>query len=86
LRRPDYDVRTLARELDALLVQPIRPLLSNSTHILLSPDSQLNLIPFAALVDENNRYLIETYTITHLSSGRDLLRLQTNAPVVNLQS
>lgn len=80
LRRQDYDVRAIARELDALLMQPIRPLLSKSTHILLSPDSQLNLIPFAALVDENNRYLIETYTITHLTSGRDLLRLQTHAP------
>jgi CHAT domain-containing protein len=44
--------------------------------LLISPDSQLNLIPFAALVDENNRYLVENYSITYLGSGRDLLRLQ----------
>jgi CHAT domain-containing protein len=80
LSRQDYNVQAIARQLNALVVQPIRPLLSNSTHILLSPDSQLNLIPFTALVDQNNRYLIETYTITHLSSGRDLLRLQSDAP------
>ena len=57
-------------------MQPIRPLLGNARHLLISPDSQLNLIPFAALVDEQNRFLLETYDITYLSSGRDLLRLQ----------
>jgi len=57
-------------------MQPVRKLLGNSRTVLLSPDSQLNLIPFAALVDENNRYLVENYSITYLSSGRDLLRLQ----------
>jgi CHAT domain-containing protein len=53
--------------------------LGNTRTVLLSPDSQLNLIPFAALVDENNRYLVENYSISYLSSGRDLLRLQNQA-------
>ncbi|MEC4850779.1 MAG: CHAT domain-containing tetratricopeptide repeat protein, partial [Jaaginema sp. PMC 1079.18] len=65
-----------ARQLDSMLMQPIRAKLGNKTHILLSPDSQLNLIPFAALVDENNQYLVENYQITYLTTGRDLLRLQ----------
>lgn len=43
---------------------------------MLSPDGSLNLIPFAALVDEKNRYLVETYSFTYLTSGRDLLRLR----------
>jgi len=63
-------------------MQPIRKLLGNSRTVLLSPDSQLNLIPFAALVDENNRYLVENYSITYLSSGRDLLRLQNRSSCV----
>lgn len=70
------DVRTLARALDARLLQPVRALLGPSQHLLISPDGPLNLIPFAALVDERNDYLIEHYTITYLTSGRDLLRLQ----------
>jgi tetratricopeptide (TPR) repeat protein len=65
-----------ARELDSLLMQPIRAKLGDKTHILLSPDSQLNLIPFAALLDENNQYLVENYQITYLTTGRDLLRLE----------
>ena len=69
-----------ARQLDALLMQPIRAHLGNATHLLLSPDGQLNLLPFAALLDENNQYLIETYQITLLTSGRDLLRFQLSKP------
>jgi CHAT domain-containing protein/Tfp pilus assembly protein PilF len=72
--------KEVARSLDEKLMQPIRQRLGNTRNILLSPDSQLNLIPFAALVDENNRYLVENYSITYLSSGRDLLRLQNSSP------
>jgi len=48
--------------------------------VLLSPDGMLNLIPFAALVDDQNRYLVENYTITYLTSGRELLKLQKHGP------
>ncbi len=73
-------VKHSARELDEVVMRPIREMLGNQTHILISPDSQLNLIPFAALVDENNEYLVRNYLFTYLSTGRDLLRLQLNAP------
>ncbi|WP_159787011.1 CHAT domain-containing protein [Sodalinema gerasimenkoae] len=73
-------VQTTGRQLDELLMAPIRPLLGDATHLLLSPDGQLNLIPFAALVDEENRYLVESYQLTHLTTGRDLLRLQNPRP------
>ncbi len=72
------DARQLARELDARVMLPVRRLLGERARALfISPDGALNLIPFSALVDERGRYLIESYTITYLSSGRDLLRLQT---------
>lgn len=80
LRNSSSDIKSIARKLDASLMQPIRQKLGNSIKLLLSPDSQLNLIPFAALVDEQNRYLVETYEITYLTSGRDLLRLQNHPP------
>ena len=83
LRNRDTRLTTIARQLDANLMQPIRAKLGNIHHLLISPDSQLNLIPFAALIDEKNRYLVETTTISYLTSGRDLLRLQT--PVASRQ-
>ncbi|HBB30389.1 MAG TPA: kinesin, partial [Cyanobacteria bacterium UBA9273] len=79
LQNPNTDIKPIARTLDALLMQPIRPLLGNTRTLLISPDSQLNLISFAALVDENNHYLVENYSISYLSTGRDLLRLQNHA-------
>jgi CHAT domain-containing protein len=85
LRNPNRtDVKRFARAVDEMLMQPVRALLSdmpgNPSTLLISPDGSLNLIPFAALVDEENRYLVERYSITYLTSGRDLLRLQTSEP------
>ncbi|MBW4651003.1 MAG: tetratricopeptide repeat protein [Kastovskya adunca ATA6-11-RM4] len=80
LRNRHPNVKQTARTLDELLMQPVRQFLGNTRQVLLSPDSQLNLIPFAALVDENNQYLIENYSITYLGSGRDILRLENSSP------
>ncbi len=70
------DAREFARSLDEKVMQPIRALLGDATQLLVSPDGELNLIPFAALVDEQGRYLIQRYSFTYLTSGRDLLRMQ----------
>jgi CHAT domain-containing protein/Tfp pilus assembly protein PilF len=64
-----------ARALDALVMAPVRAHLGNATHVFLAPDAALNLVPFAALVDEQGRYLVERYLFTYLTSGRDLVRL-----------
>jgi CHAT domain-containing protein len=72
------EVQQAARRLDTQIMQPVRKLLGNTRNLLISPDSQLNLIPFAALVDENNKYLVENYSISYLTSGRDLLKYQLN--------
>ncbi|MFN7927664.1 MAG: CHAT domain-containing protein [Blastocatellia bacterium] len=70
------DAMTLARQLDEQVMQPVRTLLGDAKHLLISPEGMLNLLPFAALVDEQKRYLVERYSISYLTSGRDLLRLQ----------
>jgi CHAT domain-containing protein/Tfp pilus assembly protein PilF len=70
------DVKRLARAVDQKIFQPLRPLLGDTTRLLISPDGHLNLIPFAALLDEQRRYRVERYSISYLTSGRDLLRLQ----------
>ena len=72
-------LQELARALDKQLMAPIRPLLGDARHLLLSPDGQLNLIPFEALKDEQNKYLVQRYAFSYLTTGRDLLRLETTA-------
>ncbi len=69
------DVETHARRLDRRTMAQVRPLLGEDVDtLLLSPDGSLNLVPFAALVDEKGAYLLERYNVSYLSSGRDLLR------------
>jgi CHAT domain-containing protein/tetratricopeptide (TPR) repeat protein len=78
------NAKQLGRIVDEKVMRPVRSLLgdrqSEMRHVLIAPDGLLNLIPFTALVDEGNRYLVERFTISYLSSGRDLLRLQTSEP------
>ncbi|WNZ44126.1 tetratricopeptide repeat protein [Leptolyngbya boryana CZ1] len=77
-------VQQLARQLDRQVMQPIRQRLGTVQHLLLSPDSDLNQIPFETLQDETGKSLIDRYSISYLTSGRDLIRLATlptsNAP------
>ena len=81
------DVNQLARSLDERIFQPLRPMLGDSTRLLISPDGQLSLIPFEALVDQQNQYAVEHYSINYISTGRDLLRMRVtqasrSAPLV----
>jgi CHAT domain-containing protein/tetratricopeptide (TPR) repeat protein len=77
------DTKQLAGELDKKVMSPIRAFLGDSKQLLVSPDGDLNLIPFEALVDESGKYLVEKYSISYLSSGRDLLRMQNSKPNSN---
>jgi CHAT domain-containing protein/Tfp pilus assembly protein PilF len=70
------DVKQLARTLDEKIMRPIRALIGDATHLLLSPDGELNLVPFEALMDEQGGYVLERYSISYLTTGRDLMRMQ----------
>jgi CHAT domain-containing protein/tetratricopeptide (TPR) repeat protein len=81
LARPrGSEAQELGRRLDVLLMQPIREQIGTLTQVFVAPEGMLNLLPFSALVDEQNRYLIETYTFNYLASGRDLLRENRDKP------
>ncbi len=81
LRDPESrNIKQAARAVDEKIMRPVRALTGNSRHLLIAPDGQLDLIPFEALVDENGHYLVERYLFTYLSTGRDLLRMQTPRP------
>ena len=70
------DVKARARTLHSLVIAPVGAAFGGLDRLLISPDGALNLVPFDALVDEQDRYLIERHAISYLTSGRDLLRMQ----------
>jgi tetratricopeptide (TPR) repeat protein len=85
LRNPRRrDVKRLARVVDEKVMRPVLALaqlgFGSPRRLLIAPDGQLNLVPFAALVDRQGRYLVERYSINYLISGRDLLRSPAPRP------
>ena len=80
---PLFQVKQEAQVLHELVMAPVRAVLGDITTVFLSPDGALSLIPFEALVDESNQYLIETYQFRYLTSGRDLMRLENAVASTN---
>ena len=75
----NQDVRMAGRTLYQAVIQPIEASLRGVEQIFISPDGALNLIPFAALVGGDNKYLLESHTISYVTSGRDFIRFRESA-------
>jgi len=63
-----------AADLYLKVFAPLQPALTGVTMLLIAPDGTLNRFPFEALPDANGQYLVRSYRISYLTSGRDLLR------------
>ncbi|MFN6472447.1 MAG: CHAT domain-containing protein [Nostoc sp. SerVER01] len=65
-----------AIKLYGAIFNPIRAVLPECQHLILAPDGNLNLVPFQILpIDETTgQLLMDEYTISYLSVGRDILR------------
>ena len=74
--RTSTDVKAKARTVHDLLMRPLQSTYGNARRLLVSPDGALNLVPFEALVDQHDQFVIERFSISYLTSGRDLLRMQ----------
>lgn len=63
-RAPLAEIRRDGAALHALLVAPLEELLAGKNELVVIPDRELHIVPFAALYDERRRhYLIDRYTI-----------------------
>jgi CHAT domain-containing protein len=69
-------------QLSDLVLRPLLPYLGGSRQWFLSPDGELNRVPFAALPSpqQSDISLAEAVQLRQLTTGRDLLRLQQPAP------
>jgi CHAT domain-containing protein/tetratricopeptide (TPR) repeat protein len=84
LRDPKrIDEKAAASAAYSKILQPIEGAVGNKSHLILSPDGELQLIPFETLLDSKGRYLVERYSTTYLTTGRDLLRLEVSRPSKN---
>jgi CHAT domain-containing protein/tetratricopeptide (TPR) repeat protein len=80
LADPDRsDVSALGRALHDRALKGLVAQLGQTRRVLIAPDGLLNLVPFGAVVDTSGRHLIQRFTFSYLTSGRDLLRLGAGA-------
>lgn len=68
------DISTAGRAAHRAILEPVSTRLGATNRLFISPDGNLNLVPFDALVDEYGNYVVERFHIHYLNSGRDLLR------------
>lgn len=74
LQTPRGNFDAPARGLHGALVAALEPHLGGAKHLVIAPGGALSLVPFAALVDGEGKFLVDRYTITYLTSGRELMR------------
>jgi CHAT domain-containing protein/tetratricopeptide (TPR) repeat protein len=70
--RERKNVTLLASRIYKTVFLPIEKELGDRQRIYLSPDGNLNLIPFEIFYNPDSGFLIEEYTFNYVSSGRDL--------------
>lgn len=70
----DDHAAALARAFDQEVIRTIRTMAGPARDWFVSFDGNLDLVPLGALIDEHGNPLVARYTITHLTSGRELLR------------
>ena len=62
-----------------IVFAPLESSLGSRTSIFVSPEGQLSLLPFEILPCPDGKYVIEKFSISYLSSGRDLLKFGKKA-------
>jgi CHAT domain-containing protein len=72
LARKDATFEAFAQTFYGLAFRPLQPLLGNTRRLIVSPDGELSLVPFAALHD-GRQFLVDSFDFSYVTSGRDLL-------------
>jgi CHAT domain-containing protein len=62
------------QRISKLILEPLLPHIGGTRRWIVSPDSQLWLVPWNALLLPDGEFVIEKHTVTHVVSARDLLR------------
>jgi CHAT domain-containing protein/tetratricopeptide (TPR) repeat protein len=77
LAQRDLGFRTSARQLYQLLLEPAQTLLRGRTNLVIVPDDKLWELPLQALLNESDRYVIETSAVSYAPSLTVLREMKT---------
>ena len=68
-----------SQQLNELLLDPLRERLQGSQELILSPDSELWMVPWAAMDGDEGRFLLEQFRLRLVLTGRDLIEPESQA-------
>lgn len=83
LAKGDLDFQQQSRELFDLLVKPARAELQDKTSLVIVPDASLWDLPFQALQNNQNRYLIQQTALSYAPSLTALREMSKKAKKIN---
>ncbi|MBO6960048.1 MAG: CHAT domain-containing protein [Prochlorococcus marinus CUG1438] len=67
---------SLWKEIGELIIKPIENRIGSVNTLFISPDSELNRIPFAAIGSSDQKLLFENKNIRLLTTGRELIKIK----------
>lgn len=72
---PDEEMEKFLKNLYASVWKSIEAVLpQKGGSLILAPDGALNFLSFATLLDDEGKFLAESYALSYVTSGRDFLR------------
>jgi CHAT domain-containing protein len=75
LKSPDRsDAVARAADLRVVLTEPVQRLAGSVSQLILSPDGDMNLLPFQVLTQKDGAFLLQRYLISYVTSAREIAR------------
>jgi len=70
----EIELRRLSRSIYSSVFNPLKAHLPADGNLYISPDGDLNLMPFEILEDTNGKQILDRYAISYATTGPDLFR------------
>jgi CHAT domain-containing protein len=80
------DVRTIARELYRILIEPVEDQIHNQPSLIIEADEALSVVPFQVLVGPDGHYLADEHSILYSPGLRYLARLSDETQPVSSET
>jgi len=81
------DAQDIWHELGSKIIKPLEKYIKNKKTLFISPDSELNKVPFAAIGSFNKTDLLgDIFQLRLLTTGRELITLNEEKNLINKQS
>jgi tetratricopeptide (TPR) repeat protein len=74
-----WDFKAASQPLTRRIFSPLEPALEGIDTLILSPDGPLHTVPFAALVDDQGRWLSARFQLREVTTARDVFQLADKA-------